>query len=51
MACGPAGQAPPDDVLDAAAVAWSAHRMATGTAQSHPNPPEEANGHRIAIWY
>jgi hypothetical protein len=25
--------------------------MATGTAQSHPNPPEEANGHRIAIWY
>ena len=48
---GPAGQAPPDDVLDAAAVAWSAHRMATGSAMSHPSPPEEANGAKIAIWY
>ncbi|MEU8613516.1 DUF429 domain-containing protein, partial [Actinoplanes sp. NPDC048791] len=48
---GPAGQAPPDDILDAAAVAWSAHRMATGAAQSHPSPPEENNGARIAIWY
>nr|BFE75376.1 hypothetical protein GCM10020092_086770 [Actinoplanes digitatis] len=48
---GPAGQAPPDDVLDAAAVAWSAHRMATGAALSHPSPPEENNGTRIAIWY
>ena len=47
---GPAGQAPPDDVLDAAAVAWSAHRMATGTAACHPDPPEESNGARIAIW-
>jgi len=48
---GPAGQAPPDDILDAAAVAWSAHRMATGAALSHPSPPEEAAGARIAIWY
>ena len=48
---GPAGQAPPDDVLDAAAVAWSAHRMATGAAESHPSPPEECNGSKIAIWY
>ena len=48
---GPAGQAPPDDVLDAAAVAWSAHRMATGAAGSHPSPPEECNGTKIAIWY
>jgi predicted RNase H-like nuclease len=48
---GPAGQAPPDDVLDAAAVAWSAHRMATGAAESHPSPPEESNGAKIAIWY
>jgi hypothetical protein len=32
-------------------VAWSAHRMATGAALSHPNPPEECNGARIAIWY
>ncbi|GAB1645961.1 DUF429 domain-containing protein [Krasilnikovia sp. MM14-A1259] len=48
---GPAGQAPPDDILDAAAVAWSAHRMATGTAQSYPDPPEEADNTKIAIWY
>lgn len=48
---GPAGQAPPDDVLDAAAVAWTAHRMATGAARSHPAPPEELNGAKIAIWY
>src|SRR3954468_13977220 len=69
---GPAGQAPPDDILapppaawrrprrgpgpgrghpDAAAVAWSAHRMATGSALSHPSPPEENNGSKIAIWY
>jgi predicted RNase H-like nuclease len=48
---GPAGQAPPDDVLDAAAVAWSAHRMATGAAASHPDPPETHQGTTIAIWY
>lgn len=48
---GPAGQAPPDDILDAAAVAWTAHRMATGKARSHPDPPEEYDGARIAIWY
>ena len=48
---GPAGQAPPDDILDAAAVAWTAQRMATGKAQSHPDPPEESDGARIAIWY
>ncbi|BFU46096.1 DUF429 domain-containing protein [Krasilnikovia sp. MM14-A1004] len=48
---GPAGQAPPDDILDAAAVAWTAHRMATNAAHSHPDPPEEADGAKIAIWY
>ncbi len=48
---GPAGQAPPDDILDAAAVAWTAHRMATGTARSHPSPPEELDGAPIAIWF
>jgi predicted RNase H-like nuclease len=48
---GPAGQAPPDDVLDAAAVAWTAHRKATGVAQSHPSPPEDNDGTPIAIWY
>jgi len=48
---GPAGQAPPDDILDATAVAWSAHRMATGTARSHPHPPEHASdGTCIATW-
>jgi hypothetical protein len=25
--------------------------MATGAAQSHPSPPEENNGSKIAIWY
>jgi predicted RNase H-like nuclease len=48
---GPAGQAPPDDILDAAAVAWTAHRMAGGNASSHPSPPEELDGSPIAIWY
>jgi len=48
---GPAGQIPPDSILDAAAVAWSAHRVATGTALSHPAPPEEHAGSKIAIWY
>lgn len=48
---GPAGEAPPEDVLDAAAVAWSAHRVASGKAGSHPDPPEEARGSPVAIWY
>jgi predicted RNase H-like nuclease len=40
----------PDDVLDACAVAWSAHRRATGDAQSLPDPPEVfADGIRAAI--
>jgi predicted RNase H-like nuclease len=29
-----------DDVLDACAVAWSAHRYAAGTARTLPDPPE-----------
>jgi predicted RNase H-like nuclease len=48
---GPAGQAPPDDILDAAAVAWTANRMANGTASSHPDPPEQSDGAQVAIWY
>ncbi|GAA0803342.1 DUF429 domain-containing protein [Spirilliplanes yamanashiensis] len=48
---GPAGQAPPDDVLDAAAVAWTAHRVATKAAASHPDPPEQAAAGPVAIWY
>ena len=45
---GEAGRAGPDDVLDAAAVAWTADRIARGVAGSLPDPPQ--HGH-IAIWY
>jgi predicted RNase H-like nuclease len=39
-------------VLDAAAAAWSADRIATGTAKALPDPPELTTaGRRIAIWY
>lgn len=48
---GEAGRAGPDDVLDAAAAAWSAHRMAAGRAASLPDPPQRAGGLQIAIWY
>lgn len=45
------GQAKPDDVLDAAAVAWTAHRVATGVASCHPDPPEhDEDGRPVAIW-
>ncbi|MEV4708216.1 DUF429 domain-containing protein [Actinoplanes sp. NPDC049316] len=47
---GPAGMAPPDDILDAAAIAWSAHRKATGTARSYPSPPEQVDGTPVAVW-
>jgi predicted RNase H-like nuclease len=40
-----------DDVLDAAAVAWSARRLAAGEARSFPAPPERlADGRVAAIW-
>jgi predicted RNase H-like nuclease len=50
---GPAGRgAGLDDVLDAAVAAWSARRIADGTAQSLPDPPErDAHGRNTAIWY
>jgi predicted RNase H-like nuclease len=49
---GQAASAPPDDVLDAAAAAWSAYRIATGTARSVPDPPQrDEHGRPIAIWY
>jgi predicted RNase H-like nuclease len=49
---GDAGRAGPDDVLDAAAVAWSAQRIATGRAASLPDPPERnERGQALAIWY
>ena len=35
-----AGIVPADDVLDAAAVAWSAARIARGQAVSFPSPPQ-----------
>ncbi|HSO63699.1 MAG TPA: DUF429 domain-containing protein [Ornithinibacter sp.] len=39
-----------DDVLDACAVAWSAHRRAVGEARSLPDPPEVfSDGIRAAI--
>ena len=42
---------PVDDVLDAAAAAWSAHRIARGLAKSLPDPPEVVDGRLVAIWY
>lgn len=41
-----------DDVLDAAALAWSAHRLATGQGISFPDPPEAdpTTGEPMAIW-
>lgn len=47
-----AGAVPVDDVLDAAAVAWSAGRVARGEAGSLPDPPEQdERGRAVAIWY
>ena len=37
---GEANRVPVDDVLDAAAAAWSASRVAAGLAESLPNPPD-----------
>ena len=49
--CGPAGAAAPDDILDAAAVAWSAMRVAEGGAFCLPDPPErDDQGAPVAIW-
>jgi predicted RNase H-like nuclease len=48
---GPAAAAPLDDVLDAAAAAWSAHRIAAGRACTLPDPPQLIDEHRVAIWY
>jgi predicted RNase H-like nuclease len=43
---GPAGRVAPDDLVDAAAVTWSAMRIAEGTAESVP--PDGGPG---AIWW
>ncbi|HUP32715.1 MAG TPA: DUF429 domain-containing protein [Gaiellaceae bacterium] len=50
-ALGPAAEAPLDDVLDAAAAAWSARRIARGEARTLPDPAEQVAGRRVAIWY
>jgi predicted RNase H-like nuclease len=45
---GKSGKVPPDDILDAAAAAWTAHRFALGQAKSLPAKPVEGSG---TIWY
>lgn len=48
---GDVGRAALDDVFDAAAAAWSAHRIASNKAISYPDAPEPASGDiKIAIW-
>jgi predicted RNase H-like nuclease len=48
---GAAGAVPTDDVLDAAAAAWSASRIALGRAVPYPREPTQHYGSRaIAIW-
>jgi predicted RNase H-like nuclease len=44
------GGAVADDVVDAAVVAWSARRIAGGTACPLPDPPQESGGRSVAIW-
>jgi predicted RNase H-like nuclease len=40
-----------DDVLDAAAAAWTARRVAHGQAHPLPDPPEHlTDGRTAAIW-
>jgi predicted RNase H-like nuclease len=41
-----------DDVVDAAAAAWSCRRLVNGDAVSFPDPPEEdaKSGRLVAIW-
>lgn len=47
----PTGQVAADDMLDAAAAAWTALRKSRGTAGSLPTPPEDIGGRDVAIWY
>jgi predicted RNase H-like nuclease len=47
-----AGTVQADDILDAAAAAWSASRIASGHAVSLPDPPQlDEAGYPIAIWH
>lgn len=47
-----AGRAGPDDVVDAAAAAWSTARLVQGAGISLPDPPERdpVTGRAVAIW-
>lgn len=49
---GPAGRVPVDDILDAAACAWSALRLADGTAVrlGDENEVDAATGRPIGVW-
>lgn len=48
---GSPGGAGVDDVLDAAAAAWSAQRLLRGEGRPIPDPPEHADsGRPVAIW-
>jgi predicted RNase H-like nuclease len=46
-----AGEAGPDDVLDAAAAAWTALRKSEGRAIPRPDPPEMLGDREAAIWF
>lgn len=46
-----AGRVDPVDIVDAAAAAWSANRIALGEAECLPDPPDLIIGRRVAIWY
>jgi predicted RNase H-like nuclease len=50
---GPGGEAGADDVLDAAAAAWSAWRIARGEGKTLPSMPprDPRSGRLVAIWY
>ncbi|NND03414.1 MAG: DUF429 domain-containing protein [Acidimicrobiia bacterium] len=49
---GASGVVPVDDLLDAAAVAYVAHRISLGTAHSLPMPPQaDERGRPMAIWF
>jgi predicted RNase H-like nuclease len=49
---GSADRVPPVDVFDAAAAAWSAHRVVTGAAVALPGWDErDPLGRRLAVWY
>jgi len=48
---GDAGVAKPDDVLDAAAAAWTARRYAQGTANSLPPDGRHSDSMASVIWY